>query len=328
MKIVRLLIFLFPVIFSVNSYAQDTTKSFRHEITFITDNDDYTWRYTDRYYTNGLFLKYSTVLRDIQFKYPNSFKKVLTVELGQQMFNSYQHDTAYLKTLDRPFAGLLYLKATVIKAYVNENVLQWNIQAGIMGPSAKGKEVHRWWHKKFGLPPIYGWETQLNSEAFLNLQAAYHYHLAKKQNERPWYDAFAFVSGSLGNNLTALNAGFEFKIGAFEKSYQSVAWNTRLQKEKQSPDYRRNYEVYFYFEPQLTLQAYNAVLQGGLFRKDNDKGFFYTNINPLVYQHRFGILYAQNHWTAQLGYTFKTREAEHQIAIENFGTIRLSYRFR
>ena len=323
MKIIALLLFGLPLFVT----AQDTTKTFRHEITFITDNDDYTFKYTDRYYTNGLFLKYATALKDFNARTLNDSKKILMFELGQQMFNSHDpHDTDFYKTLDRPFAGALYLKAGITKVYENENVFQWNIQAGVIGPSAKGKEVQRWWHKNFGLPQIYGWETQLNNEAFLNLQASYHHHLIKQQKEKPWYDAFAFVSGSAGNNLSAVNAGLEFKIGAFEKAYQSVAWNTRLQRNKQSPGYRRNHEVYFYFEPQLNYQFYNAILQGGAFA--GNKGFYHTSIKPLVFQYRYGILYAQNHWTAQLGFTFKTREAEKQIAIENFGTIRLSYRFR
>lgn len=326
MKTICLLLSCIATFTAANLYSQDTTKTFRYEITFITDNDDYTFKYTDRYYTNGLFLKFATALKDIDNKTLSGSKKILTLELGQQMYNSYQHDTGYLKTLDRPFAGVLYIKAGLTKAFANENVFQWNIQTGIMGPAAKGKEVHRWWHKNFGLPPIYGWETQLNNEAFLNVQASYHHHLIKKQKDKPWYDAFAFVSGSAGNNLSAINAGLEFKIGAFEKAYQSVAWNTRIQKQKQSPGYRRNHEVFFYFEPQLTYQIYNAVLQGGLFA--NNKGFYHTGIKSLIYQHRFGILYAQNHWTTQLGFIFRTREAEKQIAIENLGVMRLSYRFR
>ena len=324
MKIIALFLLSLPLFVA----AQDTSKTFRHEITFITDNDDYTFKYTDRYYTNGLFLKYATAIKDFNAKLNCNTKKILTIELGQQMFNSYQHDTDYLKTLDRPYAGLLYLKGGITKVYENENVFQWNIQAGTMGPSAKGKEVQRWWHKNFGLPPIYGWETQLKDEAFLNVQASYHHHLIKQPKEKPWYDAFAFVSGTAGNNLSVINAGLQFKIGAFEKAYQSVAWNSRLQKNKQPPGYRRNHEVYFYFEPQLNYQFYNAILQGGLFRNDNDKGFYHTSLKPLVFQYRYGILFAQNHWTVQLGFTFKTREAKNQIAIENFGTMRLSYRFR
>lgn len=319
---------LLSLFYCLPGKAQKAIKTFRHELTASTDNDDYTWRYTDRYYTNGLFLRYSTALKDMMEKSSSGVKKILTIEMGQQMFNSYQHDNNYLTTLDRPYAGLLFLKPVLTTVNEKENVLQYGIQLGLMGPSARGKQVQRWWHKNFGLPPIYGWETQLNNEAFLNLTASYHHHLLKKQKEKPWYDAHFFAATSLGNNLTNAAVGLQFKIGAFEKAFQSVAWNSRIQKSKQAPLYRRNHEVFFYFEPQLTYQAYNAVLQGGLFKKGSEKGVYYTTINPLVYQHRFGVLYAQDHWTLQLGYTFKTREAEHQIAIENFGTIRVSYRFR
>ena len=328
MKFIYPTLLLLSLFFCAAVFSQYAQKTFRYELTALTDNDDYTWKYTDRYYSNGLFLRFAMALKDAEEKKSNGFKKILSLELGQQMINSYRNDIVYYKQLDRPFAGLLFAKATVTKVFTNENVLQWGVQAGIMGPSAKGKEVQTNWHSFFNIRRVYGWETQLNDEAFINLSASYHHHLIKKQKDKPWYDAFAFASATAGNNLSNATVGLQFKLGAFEKAYQSVAWGTLLQKSKQVPSYRRNHEVYFYFEPQLTLQAYNAIIQGGMFLKGNEKGFYHTDINPLVFQYRYGILYAQNHWTVQLGYTFKTREAENQIAIENFGTIRLSYRFR
>jgi hypothetical protein len=275
-----------------------------------------------------LFLRFSSAIKDVDEKKAGANKKIFTLELGQQMFNPHSHDKNFLTDLDRPFAGVLYLSPSFTTISQKENVWQYGLQAGIMGPDAFGKQVQTWWHGAFNIYRVYGWDTQLNNEAFINLKASYHHHLTPTTKEKPWYDAYAFASGHLGNNLTNAAIGLQFKIGAFEKAYQSVAWNSRIQKNKQAPVYRRQHEVYFYFEPQLTFQAYNAVLQGGLFKKDNEKGFFYTRINPFVYQHRFGILYAKHRWTLQLGYTFKTREAVKQIAIENYGTIRMSYRFR
>ncbi|MBI1781970.1 MAG: DUF2219 family protein, partial [Sphingobacteriales bacterium] len=180
----------------------------------------------------------------------------------------------------------------------------------------------------FNILSLHGWETQLNDEAFINATGSYNYHLFKKQKDNPWLDAYASAAVSLGNNLTNASVGLKLKIGSFEKAFQSVAWNSRIQKSKQLPAYRKNHEAYIYFEPQLTYQVYNAVLQGGLFKEDSAKGFFYTSTRPIVYQHNWGLLFAQNHWTIQFGYTFRTREAKHQIAIENYGTVRLGYRFR
>jgi hypothetical protein len=321
----RLLVLL--LLLTAVVHAQDTT-SFRYEITGATDNDDYTLKYTDRYYSNGLFLKFSAALKDINEKKPKSVKKLLTIELGQMMFNPHSHDKNFLTDLDRPFAGVLYVKPFVTGITAKENVWQLGVQAGILGPSAFGRQVQNWWHNAFNILSIHGWETQLKNEPFINAVAAYNYHLFKKQKDNPWFDAYASAAASLGNNLTNASVGLKFKIGAFEKAFQSVAWNSRIQKSKQSHAWRKNHEAYIYFEPQLTFQAYNAVLQGGMLKQDSAKGFFYTSIRPIVYQHSYGLLFAQNHWTIQFGYTFRTREAKHQIAIENYGTIRLGFRFR
>lgn len=308
-------------------HAQDTT-TFRYEITGTTDNDDYTIRYTDRYYSNGLFLKFYAALKDINEKNPKSIKKIFSIELGQMMFNPHSHDKNFLNDLDRPFAGVLFIKPSFTGITAKENVWQLGVQAGIMGPSAFGKQVQTWWHGAFHILSIYGWDTQLKNEAFINLTASYNYHLLQKQKENPWFDAYAFAAASLGNNLTNTSIGLRLKTGAFEKAFQSVAWGSRIQRTKQNHAWRKNHEVYIYFEPQLTYQAYNAALQGGLFKQDSAKGFFYTGIRPIVYQHSWGLLFAQNHWTIQFGYTFRTREAKHQVAIEDFGTIRFGYRFR
>lgn len=327
MKTINLLSIVFLLCGCIPVAAQET-KTFRYEFTGVTDNDDYNFKYTDRYYSNGLFLKFSAAQKDIDEKKPGSVKKIVSVELGQQMFNPHSHDMNFLNDLDRPFAGVLYIKPSVTRISAKENVWQYGLQGGVMGPSAYGRQVQTWWHGAFNILRVYGWETQLNDEAFINFNASYHHHLLNKQKDNPWYDVHAFSAASLGNNLTNAAVGLQFKFGRFEKAFQSVAWNSRIQKTKQAPAYRSNHEVYFYFEPQLTFQAYNAVLQGGMFRKDADKGYFFTSVKPIVYQHRYGILYAQHRWSLQLGYTFRTREAKGQKAIENFGTMRVSYRFR
>lgn len=318
-------IFLFCIYITAHTQP---VKTFRHEFTAITENDDYTLRLTDRYYSNGLFVRYSSAIKDIEEQKPGSAKKLFSVELGQQMFNPYKHDQNYAAYMDRPYAGVLYIKPSLTRINANEHVWQYGLQGGIMGPSAFGKQVQTWWHGVFNIYKVYGWDTQLKDEAFINLKASYHHHLLQKQKEKPWFDLYAFGATSLGNNLTNATAGLQFKFGAFEKAFNSVAWNARVQKTKELPQYRKNHEVYFYVEPQFTYQVYNAVLQGGLFRKEADKGGYTTSIRRLVYQHNFGLMYAQYRWTVQFGYVFKTREAENQIAIENYGVMRLGYRFR
>jgi hypothetical protein len=71
-------------------------------------------------------------------------------------------------------------------------------------------------------------------------------------------------------------------------------------------------------------QGYNATIQGGVFTKDNP---YTTSIEPLVYSHKFGGMYAQGRCTVQLGYTFTTKNAKTMRTNSTYGTIHFGYRF-
>ena len=66
-------------------------------------------------------------------------------------------------------------------------------------------------------------------------------------------------------------------------------------------------------------------MQEGFFT-DQD-GRFTSEIQPFIYQHKFGGMYARNKWTAQLGYTYRTKEAKTMKGKEVYGTIAIGYRF-
>ena len=73
------------------------------------------------------------------------------------------------------------------------------------------------------------------------------------------------------------------------------------------------------------LQLYNATLQGGMFRKD--KGPVTASIEPWLYQHRVGLMFASRPISAVLAIVHRTKEARTMRRAENYGSILLSYRF-
>ncbi|MEO7311423.1 MAG: lipid A-modifier LpxR family protein, partial [Chitinophagaceae bacterium] len=85
------------------------------------------------------------------------------------------------------------------------------------------------------------------------------------------------------------------------------------------------YEFYLFYEPALTFQAYNAVLQGGLFLKD--KGPLLVDIKALVFSQQAGLRYAKNRVTAAIVYLNRTRQATTQQRNENFCSFQIGYRF-
>lgn len=228
-----------------------------------------------------------------------------------------------METLDRPFTGFLYLKSGITYITPKENIFRWNGVAGVIGKAALGKEVQLWHHRNFGLSIPQGWETQLQTEPVVNLQAAY-YHTISSQREKRFIDAQLKAEVNAGTFFTGASTGAIFKLGAFEKAASSAQWDARLHH--YNPDYQRSYELYFYFEPTITGQLFNATIQGGLFNREKD--FYTTTIEPFYYYHSFGFVYAKARWTLQLGFTYKTKEATTMRANENFGSIGLAYRFK
>ena len=299
--------------------AQKPEKNNRQQILLVTENDSYTFKIIDRYYTNGIALRFSKALLQAGKK-----KKILNAEVGQAIYTAYDvRKNYYYRNLDRPYTGFLYIKGGLSYLYNNENVFRWNTIVGFTGEAAKGEETQRFIHRLLGFKPAYGWETQLRSEFSVNAEASYYQHLIKPGVKKS-FDAFIVSNAIVGTSFTKFSTGALFRLGAIEPSYNSAWWDGRIANsvEKQNSS---THEFFFYFEPSIVAQVFNATVQEGLFT--SQKGRFTSDIQPFIYQHKFGALYARNKWTAQLGYTYRTKEAKTMIGKEVYGTIALGYRF-
>jgi hypothetical protein len=314
--------FFFVLLIGASSlalHAQPQQKDYQHQFLLVSDNDSYTLKIIDRYYTNGIALRFSKAVKETSNK-----KTILNTEIGQSIYTAYDtRKNHFERSLDRPYTGLLYGKAGLSYLYKNENVFRWNIIAGVTGEAAKGQEVQRFIHRFLGIKQAYGWEAQLRSDLAVNVQASYTQHVVKPANKKS-FDAFIVTDATVGTSFTKVSAGALFRLGALESSYNSAWWDGRISSSRDEQKLK-HHELFFYFEPSVVAQAYNATLQGGLFA-DQD-GRFTTEIEPFIYQHKFGLMYARKKWTAQLGYTYRTREAKTMFSNEVYGTIAIGYRF-
>jgi lipid A 3-O-deacylase len=311
--------FLFILcVFSISSFAQKENKIYLHQLLLISENDSYTLKIIDRYYTNGISVRYSKALP------ASGKKKLFNAEIGQNIYTAYDvRKSSYADNLDRPYTGFLFLKSGLSYLYKNENVLRWNGIIGVTGEAAQGEEIQRIIHQVLGFKPAYGWEAQLKSEFSINAEASYYQHLTKPK-EKKSFDAFFVSNATIGTTFTKFSAGTLFRLGAIEPSYKSAWWDGRISNSiDNSPG--RHHEFFFYFEPSVVAQVFNATVQEGLFT--DQQGRFTSKIQPFIYQHKFGGMYARNKWTAQLGYTYRTKEAKTMKGKEVYGTIAIGYRF-
>lgn len=310
--------FILFFFFTIVLLAQKQGKTYRHQLLLISENDSYTFKIIDRYYTNGIVLRFSNAVTE-----NNKKKKILNAEIGQAIYTAYDvRKNHYSENLDRPYTGFLYLKGGLSYLYKNETVFRWNIIAGLTGEAAKGQETQRIIHDFLGFRSAYGWEVQLRSDPVLNAEANFYHHLTAPAKQKT-FDAFLVSKANLGTSFTNFSAGALIRLGLLEPSYNSALWDGRITK-LEATSYR-HHELFFYFEPSLMAQVYNATIQGGLFA--NQEGRYISEIQPFLYQHKFGVVYARKRWTTQLGYTYRTKEAKTMIGKEVYGTIAIGYRF-
>jgi lipid A 3-O-deacylase len=302
--------------------AQKKEPIVKNEITVVSENDNYNFSKEDRYYTNGFFIKYNKLGKADESK---SVKIIHRFEAGQKIYNPHynrRNVASVLATMDRPYTAWLYAGYGQTKVTTKGNVLLFDINAGILGPAALGKQIQTGYHRIISLYKIYGWEYQLNNEPGINAGIRY-YHLLLK-NEDQNITIHALTNAMLGNTFTNASAGVLIKAGQLEKEANTSYWGSNLgisQSEKFFPE-----EIIIFLEPVITYQAYNATVQGGLFIKD--KGPFVAPLSPLQFVIKGGAMFTYKKATFNIAYILKQREAKSMLTpAEVFGSFAIGYRF-
>ncbi|WP_165929530.1 lipid A deacylase LpxR family protein [Pseudocnuella soli] len=286
-----------------------------HQVTLVSENDNYAFTFRDRYYSNGTMLRYVHALPPGA----NGQPRLFTAELGHQIFTPYRFNTGDAEDMDRPFTGYLYVKALHSRFYAGGGLLQWGAQIGVVGEKAFGKEVQRWHHHNFRLRVPLGWENQLKTAVGINAEARYVHPLLQVGNPSFGMQLHGSVQGQFGNLFVQGGTGALLRMGRFNKASGSAAFDARML------DAGKRCEWYVYYEPQLIAQAHNATLQGGWMQHADNR--FATSPRPLLARHQAGMVVAPRRFSIQVAMTHKGREATTMHLPENWGTAALSFRW-
>lgn len=295
------------LLFYFTSSAQ--TQYYR-EFQLTSDNDSYTLRGKDGYYTNGL---------KIAFRWKNKndtlSNTVRSVEIGQLMYNAKNGSYRELYELDRPVTAFLYGVYSQAKFTKNDNVIKWNITAGIIGPPAFGRQVQDAIHSTLGMYTPEEWNFQLNTEFGINTHVEWSLKLKNVDNDH--FSLKPVVGATVGNTFTNANAGVAILLGDYNSNSKSVFWNANLNSTKK--------ESFFYLYPQMIFKAYDATVQGGLFR--HDKGKYVGVLNRDLFAPRIGWMYSGKGFLLNLALSYESRESLTQQDAQFYGTIGLGFCF-
>jgi hypothetical protein len=288
---------------------------FRHELSFINENDAYLFREHDAYYTNGIFLAFRWA------KERNGKKQVHKAELGQKIYTPLIRKTRSAADVDRPYCGFLYGRYQQTSFLQKESMLSYSITLGTVGEASLGENVQNAYHSLFGYGRFTGWQYQVRNAVGADLAISYARTLWEDSS---WIKLVPQVQASLGMNDTHAAAGMYFCLGSLESNRNSALWNARVQSAETA--LRKKHELFVYWYPEIRLQGYNATVQGGLFSKG--EGAVLAEPSRCMFRHTTGICYANTRITLQLGITFESREAISQKTPQQYGSVMMAYRMK
>lgn len=295
------------------------TNNYKSEFGFRSENDSYLAQGQDRYYTNGLFLKFRSALDQSAIKNPKLNKVIWELEAGQKMYNPQAGSILDLNFIDRPFAAYLYGGGSLNFLYNSESNLKLNIQFGTVGPSAKGKEAQELLHNTFGFYEINGWQWQVNNEFGINSNFEFNKLINRVKTGKADFILSSYLNA--GNTFAGAGAGMLFRTGTINPLYSSASTQSIISNNSRS---KAEKEFFFYAKPMLHFIAYDATIQGGMFI--NNKGPAVFDVKPLVFSQQAGVVFSKNRWTADFSVIFKSREVKSNAKPHQYGSFALFYR--
>ncbi len=307
--------YLYTVAFfllSINCFAQKKATNYSKEFSFKTENDAYLFNLNDAYYTNGFMLNYAFV------KDHKGNKKIHSFELGQKIFTPLKRETKTTADIDRAYCGYLYVNYAQTQFLKKDGVLQLNGTLGLVGPASGGEGLQNTYHGWLGFAKFTGWKYQIENAIGIDFGATYASTLAATNG----FKVQPVLQANLGTNFTNAKVGAMMVWGAFEKSNQSALWNARLSSTEQKP--QRAYEFFGYFYPQIIAQAYNATLQGGVFKNGTTE--VTQSPSTLMYQQTIGVCYASGRFTGRIEYIYQSKETASQTKSHRYGSFQIAYR--
>ncbi|HEX6092819.1 MAG TPA: lipid A deacylase LpxR family protein, partial [Dongiaceae bacterium] len=166
---------------------------------------------------------------------------------------------------DRPYAGWLYLGADLLQDTGRRTLEHLELQLGVVGPAALGKQVQRQWHEFVDGTEPEGWAAQLENEPGIVLSYERKWRLYLAGDGASGIDLIPELGGSLGNVFTYGEAGLMLRFG---RNLEADYGPARIRPALSGTDYFNsdymfgNFGVYGFVGVQGRAMGRNIFLDG------------------------------------------------------------------
>lgn len=313
-------IFLFSCfIFSFSLFSQ---KKYAKKFQFKNDNDLYVSAHRDKYYTNGMFLTYSYLSK--KNKNTKIEKRIIDWQIGHQMYTPYLSTLILASKHDRPFASYLFGSHAVHKFYKNNRILTTEIQFGIIGPAAFGKELQTFIHNIYDFKEPIGWKYQIKNAVGLNYNTTYIKPLGKDTSNK--YDISWYNNAKIGTIFTDISTGIYTRLGfkPLQKLVNSIAFNANLNNS--TTNYTNQKESFIFIKPTISYVMYDATIQGSFL---NTSSSITKEVIPFKFDLEVGFKFIARNLNLIYSAHYHTNKSKnlHHTNGNLYGTIEINYLF-
>lgn len=329
------------VVLPVEAMAQETNVDKTWAFALRLENDFF-FGYTDRYYTNGLSLgwtspdisKFRSESRVLGWAnsllewFPPTKKQYcrrsLSFTIGQNIYTPEDINRSDLIPDDRPYAGITYA-TTGIHTSCKDRMDSLELVLGLVGPHSYAGEVQKGVHKLIGIGVAEGWDNQLKDEIIVNIL----YRRSWKSIQSGvsgglGYDVLPFLEGVFGNAITFGNAGLQARLGwnlpndfGISRNLTGLGSQAYSGSPNQEP-HKEGAQFGAYVFGSLSGMAVtrNIFLDGNTFADSHS-----VDKEPFLGEFTWGVNFMLGHFQFNYAHVFQTKEFEGQRGSQKFGSI-------
>lgn len=288
-----------------------------------------TAKLTDRYYTNGLRLGWTSSPADVPDFLADASRALygegqtrIAFDLSQQIYTPTDTNSLVPPRGDRPYAGVLMANFTIINDKPNLRAYG-SVGFGLLGPDSGGEQLQNGFHDLIGQTRNNGWNTQLKDEPLVQVVTGGTFRLPVTQFGGLEVDALPELQAVAGNLRVYAETGAVMRLG---QGLQSDYGAPRLKPGQSGLDAFtpvRPFAWYVFAGADGRVVAHDVTLEGNDFRNSLS-----VKKTPFVGEFEGGV--ALMAFGARLTYThvLQTQEYKHQKGgLHQFGSLALSVRF-
>ena len=253
----------------------------------------------------------------------------ISLGLGQNMYTPSNIDIANPPLSDHPYGAYLYgtvglIAKTRDQSGVTDRLDQLQIQFGMIGPSALGKQAQTFSiHSAWGIHKPKGWGAQLRDEPGLviNYERSWRYSFPLMWGFEMQADPH--VGAALGNVYDYVNVGAMARLGFdLPDDFGPVRVDPGLPGSSYFETKGNAFGGYLFAGIDGRAIARNIFLDGNSWAASRS-----VAKNIFVGDLQYGAAITLYSWRLTYTHVFRTREFKTQIGPDQFGALSLSYAF-